>query len=127
MNLETSKRKVPFYDSKMDSNLTKEDKEILKDLDKLIKSTTRLIEKYRFDLAAEEVYHFLWHRFADEYLEYSKQRIKEGDETVLAVLRHVYLNCLKLLHPFMPFVTEEIWQKFSRKTKNPIIISKWPR
>jgi valyl-tRNA synthetase len=126
MNLENEK-KVPFYDSKMDSKLTQEDKEILKDLDELIKSATRLIEKYRFDLAAEDIYHFIWHRFADEYIEYSKARIKEGDEIVLSVLRHVYLNCLKLLHPFMPFVTEEIWQKFPRKTKEPIIISQWPK
>lgn len=127
MNLEASKKKVPFYDSKMDSKLTQEDKEILKDLGKLIKSTTRLIEKYRFDLAAEGIYHFLWHRFADEYLEYSKARIKESDEAVLAVLRHVYLNCLKLLHPFMPFITEEIWQKLPRKDKSSLIIAPWPK
>ncbi len=126
MSLEASKEKVPFYDSKMDPKLTKEDKEILKDLNKLIKDTTKLIEKYRFDLAAEGIYHFLWHRFADEYIEYSKKRVGKGDVTILSVLRHVYLNCLKLLHPFMPFVTEEIWQKFPRKTKEPIIISKWP-
>jgi len=127
INLEASKKKVPFYNSKMDAKLTKEDKEILKDLNRLVKETTKLIEKYRFDLAAEGIYHFLWHRFADEYLEYSKVRIKEGDEIILAVLRHVYLNCLKLLHPFMPFVTEEIWQKFPKKTKDPIIISIWPK
>jgi valyl-tRNA synthetase len=126
INLEASKKKVPFYDSKIDSKLTKEDKEIIKDLNKLIKDTTKLIEKYRFDLAAEGIYHFLWHRFADEYVEYSKKRAGEGNTVVLAVLRHVYLNCLKLLHPFMPFVTEEIWQKFPRKFDDPIIISKWP-
>lgn len=126
-NLEVAKKKVPFYSSKMDSKLTNEDKEIIKDLSQLIKEVTRLIERYRFDLAAERIYQFIWHRFADQYIEYSKKRVKEKDLIVLAVLRHVYLNCLKLLHPFMPFISEEIWQKFPRKYEESLIVSKWPK
>jgi valyl-tRNA synthetase len=125
MNLESVASEVPFYDSKM-TGLTKEDQEILKDLDVLIKKVTSLIERYRFDLAAESLYQFTWHRFADEYIEYSKDRIKEGNRVVLSVLRYVYLDLLKLLHPFMPFIAEEIWQKFPREDKNPLIISPWP-
>lgn len=126
-NLESSNKKVPFYTPKMEAKLTKEDKEILKDLNQLVKKTTRHLEAYRFDLAADHLYHFLWHRFADEYLESSKARIKEEDIMVLAILRHVYLNCLKLLHPFMPFITEEIWQKFPKKSDQPLIVSQWPK
>lgn len=118
---------VPFYSEKIDSKLSQEDKKIIKELNLLIKDVTKLIEKYRFDLGAEKLYHFIWHNFADKYIEYSKARIKEKDVIVLSVLRHVYLNCLKLLHPFMPFVTEEIWQKMPRKKKTPLIISEWPK
>lgn len=116
---------LPSY-SKSLQGLTKQDKKIVNDLNQLIRKTTNLLEQYRFDLAAEGLYHFIWHRFADEYIEYSKERIQQGDIVILSVLRHVYLNCLKLLHPFMPFVTEEIWQKFPRKYEDTIIISKWP-
>jgi valyl-tRNA synthetase len=116
---------LPSY-SKSLKGLASEDKKIVKDLENLIKSTTKLIEKYRFDLAAEGIYHFLWHRFADEYIEYSKKRIEKRETVPLIILRYVYFNCLKLLHPFMPFVTEEIWQKFPRKFDDPLIISKWP-
>jgi len=127
LNLEPIKEKVPFYSPAIESKLTPEDREIIKDLNHLIKKTTQLINRYRLDLAAEGLYHFLWHRFADQYLEASKKRVKEGDLVVLTVLRHVYLNCLKLLHPFMPFVTEAIWQKFPRQENQPLIISSWPR
>jgi len=109
----------------LEIKLTNEDRKIVADLDNLTKEVTELLEKYRFDLAADKIYHYVWHRFADEYIEYSKDRIKAGDKTVLSVLRHVYLSCLKLLHPFMPFVTEEIWQRFPRKTTDPLIISPW--
>ena len=113
--------------SKSLRGLTKEDKEIIKDLHQLIKKVTKLLEKYRFDLAAESLYHFIWHRLADEYIEYSKKRIQEDNKVALVVLRYVYFNCLKLLHPFMPFVTETIWQKLPRKYKDPLIVSSWPR
>ncbi len=127
LNLKSSKQKVPFYSPEMKSRLTKEDQKIIMESNQLIKKTSLFLSRYRFDLAADQIYHFLWHRFADEYLESSKKRIKEGDLVVLSVLRHVYLNSLKLLHPFMPFITEAIWQKFPRKFDQPLIISKWPR
>jgi valyl-tRNA synthetase len=122
------KKKIPFYNFKVNGKLTKEDRHILKDLEILTKKTTDLIDRYRFDLAAEGLYHFIWHRLADEYIEYSKKRIKNGNKETLSVLRHVYLTCLKLLHPFMPFLTETIWEIYEpyRKDKDPLIISKWP-
>ncbi len=116
---------VPFYTSNL-QGLTVEDKKIIKDLQLLIKKVTANLENYRFDFAAEAIYHFLWHRFADEYIEYSKVRISQKDVAVLSVLRHVFLNSLKLLHPFMPFITEAIWEKLPRAKIEPLIISPWP-
>ncbi len=137
LNFEQAKKKIPFYSPKKNIKLTKEDKEIIKELNQLVQQVTMLINRCRFDLAAEKIYHFVWHRFADQYIEYSKKRLFKKDEVALSVLRHVYLNCLKLLHPFMPFVTEEIWSRLKiisvedprRKASGhvPLIISDWPR
>ncbi|MBI4999242.1 class I tRNA ligase family protein, partial [Candidatus Gottesmanbacteria bacterium] len=126
LNLEN--KDVPFFDlASQDNVLQSEDKKILEDLHKLIKTTTDNLHSYRFGQAAEDIYEFLWHKFADKYIESSKKRVQEGDLVVLFVLRHVYLNCLKLLHPFMPFITEELWSKFERLKKEPLIISPWPK
>ncbi|MFH0791965.1 MAG: valine--tRNA ligase [bacterium] len=119
------KKPLPFYSPDLKGQ-TKEDKKIVANLNKIILKTTGYLEKYRFDLAAEAIYRFMWHEFADKYIEYSKPRIAKGDTTSVIVLRHVYLNCLKLLHPFMPFITEELWQKFPKKKNDPLIISPWP-
>jgi valyl-tRNA synthetase len=106
--------------------LTKEDSSILDGLGELIKQVTHKLNTYRFDLAADGIYHFLWHEFADKYIEEAKERARAGDQAALAVLRHVYLTSLKLLHPFMPFVTEEVWSKFPKKESEALIVSKWP-
>jgi len=107
-------------------NLKDEDLKIINDLNLTIKDVTKSIEQYHFGLASEKIYEFLWHRFADEYLEYSKERIRSNDKVVFSILRHVYLNCLKLLHPFMPFITEAIWELFPRKFNQLLIVSSWP-
>lgn len=107
--------------------LTKDDKKIIKSLSQLVNKTTNWLEEYRFDLAAEAIYHFLWHEFADKYIEATKERAKNSDPTALSVLRHVYLNCLKLLHPFMPFVTEKIWSQIPKVDKKTLIITPWPK
>lgn len=121
-------------DEQLPTNLTKEDKAVIKKLNALIKKVGTNLEKFRFAQASELIYHFVWHELADKYVEDSK--IKINSESVdqkeklatLSVLNHVYLICLKLLHPFMPFVTEEIWQLFEpyRNEKTPLIISSWP-
>lgn len=131
--LNMQNKNVPFYkqvfslrnEEKM-AGLTQEDLKLLKSLKLLIRQTTKNLESYHFGKTAELLYQFTWHEFADKYLENSKERIKNGDLVVLSVLRHVYLNLLKLLHPFIPFVTEEIWQNMPRKTTDPLIISSWP-
>jgi len=103
-------------------NPNKDDKWILEETNKTVKRVTMLLNRYRFDLAAETIYHFFWHTFCDKYLEMSKKRRDEAQPTLLYVLD----TSLRLLHPFMPFITEEIWQKLPGKTKEPIIISPWP-
>jgi len=88
--------------------------------------TTKYMDTYRYSDAAQTLYDFAWHTLADEYLEQNKERFKQGDMKALAVYRHVLLAVLKLLHPFMPFVTESIWGQLPRKQEKPLIISSWP-
>ena len=95
---------------------------ILKETDKIVVRVTNLLNRYRFDLAAEEIYQFFWHTFCDKYLEMSKKRRDEAQPTLLYVLE----TSLKLLHPFMPFITEEIYQKLPKHGK-ALIITKWPK
>ncbi|MBU2632323.1 class I tRNA ligase family protein, partial [Patescibacteria group bacterium] len=119
-------KNIAFYSKEM--NLShKEDEAIIKNLDILIANISNSIDRYRFQDAAGALYDFAWHELADKYLEQIKNRLKEGDLEAISVLRHVWINLLKLLHPFMPFITEELWGKFPRKTDEYLITSKWPK
>ncbi len=86
---------------------------ILSRLDSAIREVTRSIDAYEFNVAAMKLYQFIWHEFCDWYIELSKEPLKAGGESQAAarwVLVNVFDRMLRLLHPFMPFVTEEIWQ-----------------
>ena len=98
------------------------DKEIVKKTQKLIEDVAKNIDAFRLHDAAQSLYQFTWHEFADIYIEDIKNRI---DENSYYVLQTTYYTLLKLLHPFMPFITEEIYQKTSRN-KNSLMIEKWP-
>ncbi len=100
-----------------------DDKWILKELDKTTRRVTNFIEKYRFDLAAKEIYQFFWHKFCDKYIEMSKKRREEALPVLLKVLK----TSLILLHPFIPFITEEIYQKLPVKDKKSLMIEEWPK
>lgn len=103
--------------------LHKDDRWILKELNKTTKKVNLYFKKYRFDLAAESLYHFFWHTFCDKYIEMTKKRKEEAQSTLLKVLR----TSLILLHPFMPFITEEIYQKMPLENKKKSIsIENWP-
>ncbi len=104
----------------MESN-NLDDKEIIEKLNKVTESITKNIENYNFHLAVEDIYNFVWHDFADTYIEKSKKRREEAQPT----LEQVLINCLKLLCPFMPFTTEELYQKLGEKES--IMLSKWPQ
>ena len=103
--------------------VTQEDKEMVKQLEVLIKKVEEDLEKFRFAHAGEAIYHFMWHEVADKYIESVKNR--EDKDIALSVLLHVYLTSLKLLHPFMPFITEEIYQKMPGHGES-IMIEQWP-
>ena len=109
--------------------LTDSDKTIRAELDALITDVTTDINEHRIYLAAEKIYHFAWHRLADELIEESKAIFAGEDETAKAsrkALLHSLLgDLLKILHPFMPFVTEEIW-KSVRSGSTLLMVEKWP-
>ncbi len=98
------------------------DKEMIGKTEELIKEITSNIEKYSFNYAAERLYEFAWHEFADKYIENVKNRI---DNDSFLILDSLFLVILRLLHPFMPFVTEEIYQRF--KFGKSIMIEPWPK
>lgn len=117
-------------DSKFDlEKLHYEDKWIISKLQKTIKSITEKIEKYEIGLAADDIYDFVWSDFCDWYIEIVKpvlysDEVEEKNNTV-KVLLYVLENILKLLHPFMPYITEEIWQALPNRSE-ALIVSNWP-
>lgn len=112
----------------IEKQLTKEDQKILSLLDETIKKTNKYLEKYDFQHASELLYEFFWHEFCDKCIEDTKVRIRDNDKSKLSAqytLDTVLKTSLKLIHPFMPFVTEAIWSGLDEKT--PLIISEWPK
>lgn len=105
------------------------DTAIRSELDTLIADVTKDLEAYRVYMAAEKIYHYTWHRLADELLEDSKTVFAGEDESAKAsrkaLLVSLLSDVLKLLHPFMPFVTEEIW-KSVRTDDILLIVAPWP-
>ncbi|KKR76090.1 MAG: Valine-tRNA ligase, partial [Candidatus Levybacteria bacterium GW2011_GWA2_40_8] len=117
---------LPFYSEEMNKKLKKEDLEILKELENILEKVTKSIDSFRLHDGADAVYEFSWHKLADVYLEQIKERLSSGDEEALSVLRHVWIMLLKLLHPYMPFITEELWSKLPKMFEKQLIVSKWP-
>jgi valyl-tRNA synthetase len=113
-----SKSEIPNSKQIQNSN-----DQILKHLNKLIESNNKNIAEYKFGQALHELYDFIWHEFADNYIEYSKTK---NDETTKKVLAHILSESLKLLHPFMPFITEEIWSRIPPVEKELLIVTKYP-
>lgn len=124
MMKEQWEKEIPVFEDLDKKKMTKEDLAIVKQLNMLIKTVEKELEKFRFADAAEAIYQFMWHTVADKYIEQIKNR--EDKDVALSVLMHVYITSLKLLHPFMPFVTEEIYQTFQGRNKS-IMIEAWPK
>ena len=97
------------------------DDEILKALQETTKAITKEIETFQFHEAAQKIYHFFWHNFCDIYIEECKKQ--NNPEMLLYVLR----ESLKLLHPFMPFITEQIFQMLPNKDSKALITAPWPK
>lgn len=111
-------------------NLILEDKWILSLYNALVADVTDCLEKFELGMAVQKLYDFIWDVFCDWYIEIAKIRLNGEDEaakaTVKAVLVYVMSNTLKLLHPFMPFITEEIWQTLPHEGES-IMIADWPK
>ena len=107
---------------------TEADKEILKKLSGAVFEVTQNLDNLALHQAAQAIYQFTWHELADIYLETGKIQLKNPKlaASTSKILAHCLTNVLKLLHPFMPFITEEIWSKLPLKNKKLLIIEKWP-
>jgi valyl-tRNA synthetase len=105
--------------------LKPEDKWLLFELNRTVKDVTRLLEQYEIGVAADKISDFIRDIYCDWYVELSKPRIYSGDKTPLNMLLLALKQALLLLHPFMPFITEEIYQNLPG-TKQSIMIEKWP-
>ncbi len=105
-------------------NLTNEDKWILSKYNKLVKLVTKHMDKYDFNIVGSELYNFIWDDFCSNYIEMAK--FNNESNTTKSVLCKVLTGILKMLHPFMPFVTEEIYQMLPIKDNESIMISTYP-
>src|SRR5262249_50691142 len=110
------------------------DRWIVSRLAATIAEVRRGLTGYRFNDAAGAVYQFLWHDYCDWYLEWSKPTLYQGADPAVrartqATLLEVLETTLRLLHPFMPFITEEIWQRLPKPARSPasIMIARFPR
>jgi len=112
------------------SKLTSEDRWILSRLNRTIQDVINLMEEYQFGEAQRQIHDFLWSEYCDWYIELAKIRLQAGDTAPLPVLTHVLEKALRLLHPFMPFLTEELWQNLKKRvawpTADSIMIAPYP-
>ncbi len=134
--LESIESRVGPWDSTV---LNDEDEEKVREAHRLAADVSKHLDSFRLDLAADLVYHFVWHRFADEIIEESKAVLKGNDPALRTskqrMLYEILIISLKLLHPFMPFVTEAIWQKLPalssvegpEKESDLLMVAKWPQ
>ncbi len=110
-------------------NLSIEDKWILSKFNELTRLVTENLQKFEIGLAVSKLYDFIWDVFCDWYIELAKVRLNGNDEeaakTVKAMLVYILSGTLKLLHPFMPFITEEIWQALPHDGET-IMLAQWP-
>jgi valyl-tRNA synthetase len=115
---------------KIEGELSTADRWILHRLNETIREVTRLMDRYEFVEVGNVLYHFIWDEFCDWYIEFSKLPLYGDDEqakrTTRAVLVYVLEQILKLLHPLMPFITEEIYQHLPTKGES-IVIAEWPK
>ena len=124
MNLDVMENRLPDV-----QDLQLEDRWILSKYNDVVKAVTENLDKFELGIALSNLYDFIWESFCDWYIELVKPRLfdKENQtaKTAQYVLIYVLSNTMKLLHPFMPFITEEIWQHLPHEGES-IMISKWP-
>ncbi len=138
-NLATKEEIIAFGDSIKDEEIGKykseglriEDRWILNKLDNLIITVTKNIEEYDLGIALDNIYSFIWNEFCDWYIEMVKTRLYSDDRQekiqVSFVLNYVFGDALKLLHPFMPFVTSEIYENLINYNDKELMMTNWPK
>lgn len=115
--------------NELPADLTLEDRWIVSAFNTVTKEITENLEKFELGIAVQKLYDFIWDQFCDWYIELAKTRLQTGDDTSTGarqVLVWVMTNTLKLLHPFMPFITEEIWQTLPHAGES-IMVSEYPK
>ncbi|MDB5238279.1 MAG: valyl-tRNA synthetase [Candidatus Kaiserbacteria bacterium] len=116
--------------SSLTATLTDADKALVAEAKELAQTVSGNIDTFRLDLAGDAVYHYVWDRFAAQIIEETKPVLKlyEGEEKASKqrMLYEILILSLKLLHPFMPFVTEAIWQELPEKETDLLMVAKWP-
>lgn len=119
------------YDFEKDVEFTDKDLVLHKELQVHIKHVTDNIDSYSFHLAAEKLYAYVWHNLADVIIEESKEVLNGQDEAAkqsrARVLYEILTTNLKMLHPFMPSITEEIWSSLPHKNMDLLMVEKWPK
>ena len=112
------------------ATLTEADRELAKQFEAISADITKELDEFHFHLAGEKIYHYIWHAFADEIVEASKPILFQGTDmekaSRQALIYKIFSDSLKLLHPFMPFVTEAIWQQLPQKDSDVLMVAKWP-
>lgn len=113
----------------MNASLVEADKKLLEELQFVVNDITADMENMRLHLASEKIYAYVWHNLADKILEESKSILEKNDDETNSrkrILNEILDTILKILHPFMPFVTEEIWGLTKKNKEKLLIIEKWP-
>ncbi|MEG2536375.1 MAG: valine--tRNA ligase [Hydrogenoanaerobacterium sp.] len=108
--------------------LATEDKWVLSKYNSLVRDVTENLDRFELGIAVQKLYDFIWDILCDWYIELTKARLQEGGESghgAQQVLVYIMTGTLKLLHPFMPFITEEIWQALPNDCES-IMVAKWP-
>ncbi len=120
------------YKPEKKPKLTAKDKKHLKSLDKLVKDVSKSMDSLHFYSSAEKIYHYFWHTFCDKIIEENKKRLEPNapaKERIASqyLLMEILTTSIKLLHPFMPFVTEEIFQQLPiEKNQTMLMVESWP-
>jgi valyl-tRNA synthetase len=118
------------------ADLTLADKWMLSGLNTLIETVQTALEEYRFNDAAQAIYHYVWHTFCDWYVEFSKPGLYDESEgyaptrrATQGAIHHALDTILRLMHPFCPYITEDIWQSLPQRDGQPvsIMIAEWPK
>ena len=131
MNRKEEEKIIEFSkENNLQEKLQVQDKWILNKLNKLVYEITNNIEKYDLGIAIDKIYNFMWNEFCDWYIEMAKISLYSDDEQekikTSYVLDKVFRTCLKLLHPFMPFITSKIYDNLVKYDDKDLMVSSWP-